>query len=304
MFAHSPQSATGTIPLDSESSKGHQISKLGYARTGSSTADFLDRIDVDDDEVMGELEMCPTVSHGDLWGRYKSLVEQLPTRECIVRLTDFYFQKINWQYYVLDESSFRQQLHAWYRLDLQSSAAEKFEALPADVKAFPALLLEVAATSLLLITPDRALELDGLKHIGSTSFETMAVKYSETGMAMLNLLGKTQISLTTVFADFLRVAFLKYFGQVTEAVSSFRQETDVPGFVLAYTPVVARPGRRHQRCTGDRVASSQSRSKASHGRYCDSIREPKEYSGSSETLDASIWLGYSHGYGSWTACGY
>ncbi|KAL7911547.1 fungal-specific transcription factor domain-containing protein [Trichoderma velutinum] len=218
MSIHSPVSATGTVSLDSDSSKGHQISKLGYAPTGTSTVDCLDRIDVGDDIVVGELETCPTVSgYGNLRGRYKSLVKQLPTRECIAKLTDFYFQKINWQYYILDESSFRQQLHAWYQLDLQSSTADKFEALSADMKAFPALLLEVAATSLLLITPDTALELNDLKHIDSMSFETMAVKYSEVGMAMLNLLGKTQISLTTVFADFLRVAFLKYFGQVTEA---------------------------------------------------------------------------------------
>lgn len=211
-------SAKGTIAVDSDSSKGHQLSKLGYARTGTSTADYLDRIDVGDDEVVGEVETCPTASgHGNLWERYKSLVKQLPTRECITRLTDFYFQKINWQYYILDESSFRQQLHDWYQLDLQPFAAKKFEVLPVDVKAFPALLLEVAATSLLLMTPDTALELNDLKHIGSMSFETMAMKYSETGMAVLNLLGKTEISLTTVFADFLRVAFLKYSGQVTES---------------------------------------------------------------------------------------
>ncbi|KAF3076266.1 hypothetical protein CFAM422_001789 [Trichoderma lentiforme] len=218
MSIHSPVSATGTIPLDSDSSKGHQIGKLGYARTGTSTADYLDRIDVGDEEVVGDIETCSAASgHGNLWQRYKSLVKQLPTRECIAKITDFYFQKINWQYYILDESSFRQQLHDWYRLDLQPFASKKFEVLPADVKAFPALLLEVIATSLLLMSPDRALELNDLKNVGGMSFETMAVKYSETGMDLLNLLGKTQISLTTVFADFLRVAFLKYFGQVTES---------------------------------------------------------------------------------------
>lgn len=272
MSIHSPMSAKGTIAVDSDSSKGHQLSKLGYARTGTSTADYLDRIDVGDDEVVGEVETCPTASgHGNLWERYKSLVKQLPTRECITRLTDFYFQKINWQYYILDESSFRQQLHDWYQLDLQPFAAKKFEVLPVDVKAFPALLLEVAATSLLLMTPDTALELNDLKHIGSMSFETMAMKYSETGMAVLNLLGKTEISLTTVFADFLRVAFLKYSGQVTESVSSFWQENDVLGFNLAYASIVARPWRGHQRCTGDRVASCQSRSKTSYRQYCDSL---------------------------------
>lgn len=228
MSIHSPMSATGSIALDPDSSKGHQIDKLGYARTGTSTADYLDRIDVGDDEVVGDIETCSAASgHGNLWQRYKSLVKLLPTRECIAKLTDFYFQKINWQYYILDESSFRQQLLDWYRLDLQPFAAKKFEVLPADVKAFPALLLEVIATSLLLMSPDRALELNDLKNVGGMSFETMAVKYSETGMALLNLLGKTQISLTTVFADFLRVAFLKYFGQVTESVSNSKQGNSV-----------------------------------------------------------------------------
>jgi hypothetical protein len=56
------------------------------------------------------------------------------------------------------------------------------------------------------------------------SFETMVVEYNKSATGIIRLLGKRQISLTTVIAGFLQVAFLKYFGQVTEAVSSDLQE--------------------------------------------------------------------------------
>lgn len=216
----SPMQAIGTIALDSDGNRAPPISRLGYARTGASTADFLERIAVDGDEIMADDPRISLASgHRDLWGRYMPLIKQLPTRRCIEKLAEFYFHNINWQYYALDERSFRQQLHSWYESDLQASTAEKFEALPADMKAFPALLFEIIATSLLLMTPSTAVELDDFRHMDSMAFETMAVEYSETGMAILGLLGKRQVTLTTVFADFLRVAFLKYYGQVTDAVS-------------------------------------------------------------------------------------
>jgi hypothetical protein len=51
------------------------------------------------------------------------------------------------------------------------------------------------------------------------TFEDLAVDYSESGVSVLSLLGKRQITLTTVQAGFIRAAVLKYLGKVTESVS-------------------------------------------------------------------------------------
>ncbi|RFU74917.1 fungal specific transcription factor domain-containing [Trichoderma arundinaceum] len=213
---HSPSSTTSIVATDPDSGKAPSISKLGYVRTGASTVDFLDRIDVSVDEAMNQLGTCRAAdSNGDLWERYKPLIKELPPSAYIDSLVDYYFRRINWQYYALDESSFREQLHAWFQLDLRASTVEAFGTLSADTKAFPAVLFEVIATSMLLMMPKT--EPNDLNNINGVTSEAMAVKYSESGMAILSLLGKRQISLTTVFADFLRVAFLKYLGQVTEA---------------------------------------------------------------------------------------
>ena len=47
------------------------------------------------------------------------------------------------------------------------------------------------------------------------SFEDLAIDYSESGMAILSLLGKRQMTITTVLTGFLRASFLKYIAMVT-----------------------------------------------------------------------------------------
>lgn len=212
----------GCIATGPDNDKTISISRLGYVRTGVATADFLDKIEVAGDEA-DDLRASLTVdNHGDIWERYSHLVNRLPTRTYVEKLAEFYFREINWQYYALDEGSFNHQLQAWYLLDLRASTAETFKDLSGDWRAFPALLFELIAIALLLMTPNASMALYDLKPIDGTSSETTATEYSETGMAILCLLGKRQVSLTTVFSDFLRVAFLKYLGQVTEAVSCHR----------------------------------------------------------------------------------
>lgn len=49
------------------------------------------------------------------------------------------------------------------------------------------------------------------------TFEDLATDYSESGVALLNLLGKRQVSHTAVIAGWIRSAFLKYSGFITES---------------------------------------------------------------------------------------
>jgi hypothetical protein len=195
------------------------ISELGYAKTGAATVDLLDSIDL----AMDDGVSTPVGTHipdfrSNRWERYKRLAKGLPSRSAVERLVDYYFHKINWQYYALDETSVREKLHTWYLLDV-SSIPEDSSILSIDLKAFPALLFELVGTSLLLMCPKTALAISDFGHMDRQMLENTAVGYSDAGMEILSFLGKRQISLTTIFTDFLRVAFLKYFGQVTEAVS-------------------------------------------------------------------------------------
>lgn len=90
-------------------------------------------------------------------------------------------------------------------------------ALPPDLRAFPALVFQLIATALLNLPPGPDPTFDSLKYAGTMTFEDLALDYSESGVAILSLLGKRQVSLTTVVTGFLRAAFLKYSGLVTEA---------------------------------------------------------------------------------------
>ncbi|KAJ4392450.1 hypothetical protein N0V85_007041, partial [Neurospora sp. IMI 360204] len=49
------------------------------------------------------------------------------------------------------------------------------------------------------------------------TFEDLATEYSESGVAIVSLLGKRQMTLTTVLAGFVRASFLKFVGMVPEA---------------------------------------------------------------------------------------
>lgn len=212
--AYTPSSATDAISKRLDNTATLSISELGYARTGNSTADFLDRFHAGRDELMGGPGASGWVNGNFLlWRDYKRLLEKLPARACTEKLVDFYFREINWQYYALDEGTFKQQLQTWYQLNLSAA----FNSLSPDWRAFPAMLFELVATAVLLMTPEAALASLELSDSDIVSFETMVVEYNKSATEIIRLLGKRQISLTTVIAGFLQVAFLKYFGQVTEA---------------------------------------------------------------------------------------
>lgn len=75
------------------------------------------------------------------------------------------------------------------------------------------------ATALLNLPPGPDPTFDSLKYAGSMTFEDLALDYSESGVAIISVLGKRQVSHTAVIAGFVRAAFLKYSGLVTEAWS-------------------------------------------------------------------------------------
>lgn len=117
----------------------------------------------------------------------------------------------------VDQWVFERQMAEWYSLPFHVLNTEGPQALPPDLRAFPALVFQVIATALLNLQPGPDLTFDSLKYAGSMTFEDLAIDYSESGVAIISLLGKRQVSHTAVVAGFVRAAFLKYSGLVTEA---------------------------------------------------------------------------------------
>ncbi|KAJ9133583.1 OMPdecase-domain-containing protein [Pleurostoma richardsiae] len=197
-----------------------KVVNFGYSQTGASTLGFLKKIDgANPEEPLSRLAMGGN-EQGDQFGtreRYKSLIRQLPGRIYIEKLVDIYFVDFNWQYYGVEKDYFDKQLEEWYNLPFNLLNTAGPQALSPDLRAFPAVLFQIVATSLLSLPAGSDPLFDNLKYAGTMSWDDLAMDYSESGMSILSLLGKRHMSMTTVIAGFLRAAFLKYTGLVTEA---------------------------------------------------------------------------------------
>lgn len=203
---------------------------FGYSYAGASTLGFLKQIDkANPGESLAQLagpgpggdSAQPNGGFGTK-ARYKNLIRQLPAREYLDKLVDMYFREFNWQYYALDQDVFMAQMDEWNTLPFNLLTTAGPHGLSPDLRAFPALLFQVLAVSLLALPRDPDPEYNSIKYNANMTFEDLAMDYSESGVGILSLLGKRQMSLTTVLAGFVRVQFLKYSANVTEAVSLCR----------------------------------------------------------------------------------
>ncbi|OIW27959.1 OMPdecase-domain-containing protein [Coniochaeta ligniaria NRRL 30616] len=199
-----------------------KVANFGYSATGASTLGFLRKIEgANPAEPLSALARDAGGSHADhlnMRERYKSLIRQLPARTYIDKLVDVYFHDFNWMYHGLDRDVFDKQLAEWFSLPFNLLTNGGPQALSPDMRSFPALLFQVLATALLVLPsghPDATF--DSLKYAGNMTFEDLAMDYSESGVAICSLLGKRQMSITTVLAGFVRASFLKYVALVTES---------------------------------------------------------------------------------------
>ncbi|KAK4101910.1 hypothetical protein N658DRAFT_448267 [Parathielavia hyrcaniae] len=223
---------------------------FGYSQTGASTLDFLHHIETStsttDTTTNDPTSASPTSSssaspHADdhhnhttandsTRDHYRTLMRQLPPRRAIERLAALYFAAFGWQYGVLDASVFAAQLDEWYRLpfSLLAAGGPGPAALSAEMRAFPAVVLLVCAVALLVVDDDDCGGGGGggdgyggrfgeLKYAGGMTFEDLAREYSDGGVEILRVLGKRGMGLNTVLAGWLRTAWLKYAGLVTES---------------------------------------------------------------------------------------
>lgn len=185
---------------------------------------FLKQIETANGDILSSASAKPSThnSLGDdftLREKYKSLIRQLPAKIYIDKLVEIYMRGLNWQYSSIDPDVFRQQLDKWTNLPFAVLSTTGPRGLSPDLRVFPAVLFQMIASALLLLPERPDPVFDSLKYMGSMKFEDLAAEYSDTGAAIVDLLGKKHMSLETVQAQFLRATFFKYTARVTEAVS-------------------------------------------------------------------------------------
>ncbi|KAF5659709.1 oleate activated transcription factor 3 [Fusarium circinatum] len=201
-----------------------KVADWGYAHNGASTMGILKRI-----ETLTDVKDEPPdlTSHGSSRGspgkelalreKYKALIRQLPARNYIEKLVEMYMRGFNWQYYPIDPDIFYAQLDEWNSLPFSVFSDVGPRGLNPELRAFPAVVFQIIATALLLLPEKPDSTFDSLKFAGGMRFEDLAVEYSESGQAVLDLLGKKNLSLSTVQAQFLRASFHKFTAKVTDA---------------------------------------------------------------------------------------
>lgn len=196
-----------------------EIRDFGYSRHGNHNTSSLLRTTECHGSRRHEFPRQNLPSPGsypsDANQKYKGLVRQLPSPACTAILLDTFFSAVNWQYDLIDEVSFREQLAAWesvWYADLQVA----FERLAPELLVFPALLLQVLAQALLFHPPVDQ-QILTLMTINGMTFQDLAAEYSSAGAELLAVLGKRNITIATVQASLLRASFLKSSGRVIEA---------------------------------------------------------------------------------------
>lgn len=193
---------------------------FGYSSNSVSTLGILRKIESNGEPLAG---MPSERFEGDNYGmreRYKTLIRLLPARTYVEKLAAIYFRDINWQYFSIDEPVFHQLIERWYSVPFNVLSTAGLQALDPILRAFPALVFQMLASSLLYLPEGMEETFEALKYTSNMTFDDLAFDYSESGISILALLGKRQMSIMTVLAGWVRAAFLKYTGMVTEAVSS------------------------------------------------------------------------------------
>lgn len=148
--------------------------------------------------------------------KYKSLIRQLPARIYVDKLVVTFFREVNWQYSFLERTSFNENLQCWDKLSFEALNKGP-QTLPKGIRFFPGLLFQVLALALQFQPLDHDSSLDSLKHVSSMSVDDLAHDYSESGLAILTLLGKRDLTLDALHIGLLRTTFLKNSGLIIES---------------------------------------------------------------------------------------
>ncbi|OBT61171.1 hypothetical protein VE03_09426 [Pseudogymnoascus sp. 23342-1-I1] len=213
-----PLSATESA-LSREQDHSLLIKTLGYTTSNNhNTLGIFRKIDTfwHDTSISSDTAETSHDIPSELNQKYRDLIRQLPSKPHINIILQTFFNDVNWQYYVIDEIQFRQQIDAWEQIPY-AALSRGLYGLNAESRAFPALVFQVIAQALLHQPSHPDERLESLKYAAGMTFYDLALEFSETGAAILSILGKRDATMAMVQAGLLRASFLKSSGSVIEA---------------------------------------------------------------------------------------
>lgn len=141
------------------------------------------------------------------------LIAKLPPRTVAEALVNFFFEEVNWHYFILERLYFDDLFSRWPPGEQTGPVRYlKPAELTAELQYFPSLLFQVIALALQFLPPDHDMFVE-LSQAEINSSQT----YSDLGHEILSLLGRPGFTLTAVQADFLRSSWLKNYGKGVEA---------------------------------------------------------------------------------------
>lgn len=147
---------------------------------------------------------------------YLSLIREIPPREHVDILVRSFFTNVSWQYDIIDEAMFREELLNWRHVSYAMLKGGP-DSLPVNTRYFPALLFQILALSLLFQPFQYDSALDSLKYVPDMDFADLAADYSIAGHRMMTMLGRRDVSLIKVQAGLMKACFEKSIGSVIES---------------------------------------------------------------------------------------
>lgn len=143
----------------------------------------------------------------------EALIAKLPPRPVVESLVDFFFDEVNWHYFILERFYFDSLLTRWPPAEEVEAVSYLTSAeLSIELRYFPALLFQVLALSLQFVPTDW----DILAKLRAT-IDFAPKTYSDLGDELLSQLGRPGLALTAIQADFLRSSWLKNCGRGIES---------------------------------------------------------------------------------------
>lgn len=199
-----------TVSFQSPPSGGsHITSRLGYTNN-TGTCAIMDIIGAS--HSLGDPHVKPM---NDIASAYNALIRQLPPKNCIDQLLRLFFTDISWQYDVIDEDIFREQLRKWERVPYASRSTPL--GLDPVVRYFPALLFQVLAQAVLLRPRREDDFIEELMQAPDMNLTDLAAEFSDAGHQILSLFGSAEPALVKVQSALQRATFLKTTGSVVDA---------------------------------------------------------------------------------------
>ncbi|KAJ4857212.1 fungal specific transcription factor domain-containing protein [Trichoderma breve] len=140
-------------------------------------------------------------------------LQELPSRSVIEALVDFFFDEVNWHYFILERLYFNDIFSRWPPKERTEPVKYlKSTQLSMELRYFPSLLFQVIALAVQFLPPDwDVLPEPSLRGLASSR------TYSDLGDELLYFLRRPGLALAAVQADFLRSSWLKNYGRGVES---------------------------------------------------------------------------------------